>query len=120
MFEKAISLYPNDSRTWSNNSHTLYQLKKYEDCLENLIIALELDMRNSYAWYSSALLLERIGLYSEADRCFDICKRLNHPLPIVRLVFEETISKVQKKKLILKSQRISELVNIYHDQSKNN
>ena len=119
MFEKAISIYPNDSRTWSNNAHTLFQLKKYEDCLENLIVALELDLRNPYAWYSSALLLERMGLCSEADRCFDICKRLNHPLPIVRLVFGETISKVLNNKLIRKTPRLNELVNIYHDQFTN-
>jgi len=115
IFEKALSIFPNDSVTWSNNAYLLLQLNEYEKSLNHLVIALELNIRNYYALYSSALLFEKIDLESEARKCFKICQDLNHKIPKIRIVFKEQIDESRKKELVIRSEQLSQLINNYYN-----
>jgi len=112
MFEKALTINPIASDTWSNLANILYILKEYDDAINKLIVSLELNINNHNAWHISGLIFEQIGLADEAEKCFGIVRTLNKNFPLIRIMQLENISEENKKYLHEKSIDLVELIDL--------
>jgi Flp pilus assembly protein TadD len=53
-------------------------LERYEEAIEALDKALELDPQFAYAWYNKGVVLEKLGKSDEAQVCYDKAKELGY------------------------------------------
>jgi tetratricopeptide (TPR) repeat protein len=76
-YAKAIEQYeiilndPNYTTAWNNKGEALRNLAKYEEAINCLDRAIEIEPNYASAWYNKGLALEGVAKYEEAIRCYD-------------------------------------------------
>ena len=61
---------------WSSKAYALYNLKRYDEALQAIGKATELDPQNAYLWNNKGLVLEALGRSEEANECRNKAKEL--------------------------------------------
>ncbi len=62
---------------WLGKSVALYNLRRYQDALQSVDRALELDPEYATAWWMKGMILSSLGKPDEADRCYARAQEIN-------------------------------------------
>jgi len=66
IYEKALTISPEDCVMWNNWGNALYNLGKYKESIPKFVKALEKDPNYEIAWNNIGNALEKMGLFKES------------------------------------------------------
>ncbi len=70
--KRAVAVLPNSKELWNNLGTFLWKARIYDEALACIDRAVKLDPSFFKAFYNRALILEDLGQYEEAEKCFAI------------------------------------------------
>lgn len=77
LFEEILSLNPDHAEAWYGKGAVLFELKRYEESLENILKSIKLNPQFDHAWYIAGISMFALGANKEALNAFDTVIRLN-------------------------------------------
>jgi tetratricopeptide (TPR) repeat protein len=78
LFEKALSINPNNDMAWGDKALILDKMGNTSDALSSFSKAISINPNNSVTWLNKGLTLLRLRKFNESIECFDIAIKLNN------------------------------------------
>jgi len=78
LFEKALSINPNNDMAWGDKALILDKVGNTADALSSFSKAISINPNNSVTWLNKGLTLLRMRKFNESIECFDTALKLNN------------------------------------------
>jgi len=78
LFEKALSINPNNDMAWGDKALILDKVGNISDALSSFSKAISINPNNSVTWLNKGLTLLRMRKFNESIECFDTALELNN------------------------------------------
>jgi len=78
LFEKALSINPNNDMAWGDKALILDKVGNISDALSSFSKAISINPNNSVTWLNKGLTLLRMRKFNESIECFDTALKLNN------------------------------------------